>query len=119
MVRQAGPRLVAAAEFQIVHDGGRENRRVLSTAKVYAILLDAFVRERVGSERLNRAAHRHRKHGTECQDDRRGLGLGLYIARRILEAHGGTIEVDSALGAGAAFTFTLPTTAGEGRAADA
>jgi signal transduction histidine kinase len=37
-----------------------------------------------------------------------GLGLGLYITRRILEAHGGTVEVDSAPGAGAAFTINLP-----------
>jgi len=37
-----------------------------------------------------------------------GLGLGLYIARRIVEAHGGTIRVESAPGAGAAFTVNLP-----------
>ena len=48
-----------------------------------------------------------------------GLGLGLYITRRIVEAHGGAIEVDSAPGAGAAFSFTLPQTAGQGPTADA
>jgi signal transduction histidine kinase/DNA-binding response OmpR family regulator len=41
-----------------------------------------------------------------------GLGLGLYITRRIVEAHGGTIHVDSAPGAGAAFTINLPVGAG-------
>jgi signal transduction histidine kinase len=37
-----------------------------------------------------------------------GTGLGLYIARAIVEAHQGTLEVDSALGRGATFTLTLP-----------
>jgi len=37
-----------------------------------------------------------------------GLGLGLYIARQIIEAHGGTIRVDSQLGAGSMFTVDLP-----------
>jgi signal transduction histidine kinase len=37
-----------------------------------------------------------------------GTGLGLYIARAIVEAHGGQLEVSSAPGLGATFTFTLP-----------
>jgi PAS domain S-box-containing protein len=37
-----------------------------------------------------------------------GLGLGLYVARQIVEAHGGTIEVVSAAGAGSTFTVRLP-----------
>ncbi|WP_437539212.1 ATP-binding sensor histidine kinase [Sorangium sp. So ce726] len=39
-----------------------------------------------------------------------GLGLGLYISRRIAEAHGGSIRVESALGAGATFIVELPRT---------
>ncbi|HEY0021180.1 MAG TPA: hybrid sensor histidine kinase/response regulator [Longimicrobium sp.] len=40
--------------------------------------------------------------------DRRGLGLGLSIARGLVEAHGGRIWVESDPGRGARFVFTLP-----------
>jgi signal transduction histidine kinase len=42
------------------------------------------------------------------KNDRRGLGLGLYISRCIAEAHGGTINVESTLGAGSTFHVHLP-----------
>jgi len=49
-------------------------------------------------ERFSQAGH----------PDRRGLGLGLYIARCIVAAHGGRIWAVSELGKGSTFHFTIP-----------
>lgn len=38
----------------------------------------------------------------------RGTGLGLSVSHRIIKQHGGTIQVDSQVGAGSVFTVTLP-----------
>ncbi len=46
--------------------------------------------------------------GTEQE---RGVGFGLPLVREIVEAHGGTIVVDSRQGEGSRFTVTLPTDA--------
>jgi signal transduction histidine kinase len=42
------------------------------------------------------------------RNDRRGLGLGLYICRCIVEAHGGSIRAESSPGEGTRMLFTLP-----------
>ena len=39
---------------------------------------------------------------------RSGLGLGLYIAKAIIEAHGGSLSVESTLGQGSSFTCSIP-----------
>jgi signal transduction histidine kinase len=50
------------------------------------------------------------KFGRVSQDGagKPGAGLGLFIARSIAEAHGGTLDVESDSGAGATFTVRLP-----------
>ena len=51
----------------------------------------------------------YRAPGIEVQTGtRNGLGLGLYIARKIVERHGGHIEAQSTPGQGSVFTVTLP-----------
>jgi signal transduction histidine kinase len=46
-----------------------------------------------------------------------GVGLGLWVSRRIVEAHGGSLEVSSELGAGSTFRIRLPLVAPAGAVA--
>jgi signal transduction histidine kinase len=39
---------------------------------------------------------------------RDGTGLGLWIVKGLVEAHGGRVSVDTKPGAGSTFSFTLP-----------
>ena len=44
----------------------------------------------------------------QVRPDRPGYGLGLFISRQIVQAHGGTLDVTSQPGQGSAFTVRLP-----------
>jgi signal transduction histidine kinase len=91
--------------------GGGE---VLLTAEVIPNGVRVTVRdsgEGIASEDLPHVFerfYRGERARTRDKDGERGAGLGLAIARGLIEAHRGTIEVDSQPGQGARFTFTLP-----------
>ncbi|WP_437672034.1 sensor histidine kinase [Sorangium sp. So ce131] len=79
---------------------------------VYAGVSGAFVRFSVAdtgtgidADKLPRIFQRY---FSERRTQGGGLGLGLFIAKAIVEAHQGTIEVDSKAGQGATFSFTVP-----------
>jgi signal transduction histidine kinase len=56
----------------------------------------------IKTDHLARVFEQYWSHGSD------GTGLGLYIARSIVRAHGGQIGVRSEPGRGASFFFTVP-----------
>ena len=48
------------------------------------------------------------RRGTELRRETPGIGIGLTIVKHVVQAHGGRIRVQSAVGAGSRFTIELP-----------
>jgi signal transduction histidine kinase len=57
---------------------------------------------------LERIFEPFRQSSDTVPDGPKGTGLGLPISRQIVEAHGGAMGVDSAIGRGSTFWFTIP-----------
>ncbi len=59
-------------------------------------------------EFINRLFGRYERYEDKHAGKIIGTGLGLAITRQIVEMHGGRISVESALGSGSEFRFTVP-----------
>jgi signal transduction histidine kinase len=90
--------------LQFTASGGQITLRVVP--QVHACRIDVSdTGSGISASDLDRIFHRFQQ---AAATPARGLGLGLYISRAIVEAHGGRIWVDSEPGKGSTFSFTLP-----------
>jgi two-component system, OmpR family, phosphate regulon sensor histidine kinase PhoR len=90
---------------------GKSGGRILIGACQRDVGVEFFVRDfgpGIASEHLDRIFERFYRVDKARSRESGGTGLGLAIARHIVMAHGGIIWVESELGSGATFFFTLP-----------
>ena len=88
-------------------EGGRVSlRAALANGSVEVAVTDTGIG--IAPEDQEAIFEEFRQVGTDYARKREGTGLGLPLARRFVELHGGAIWVKSALGEGSTFTFSLP-----------
>jgi signal transduction histidine kinase len=88
-------------------EGGRiDVRAVLADGMAEISVADTGVG--IAPEDQEAVFEEFRQVGTDYARKHEGTGLGLSLARRFVELHGGRIWVKSQLGEGATFTFTIP-----------
>jgi signal transduction histidine kinase len=83
------------------------HRRVAVSVRDHGIGIDAKYHEKI-FERFFRAEGK-------AEQTYPGFGIGLFIAKEIIERHQGTIGVESSKGRGSTFTFNLPVIKEENR----
>lgn len=63
----------------------------------------------ISEEDLPHIFDRHHRGGNAAQQGVHGIGLGLFICRAIVRAHGGSLSVESSPGSGSTFHVNVPT----------
>jgi signal transduction histidine kinase len=87
-----------------------EGGRIDVVARAQSPLVEVAVADTgagIAPDDLPRVFEEFRQVGTDLRARAEGTGLGLPLSKRFVELHGGTIRVESALGKGSTFTFTL------------
>jgi GAF domain-containing protein/anti-sigma regulatory factor (Ser/Thr protein kinase) len=88
-------------------EGGRiDIDAVLSKDSVEILVSDTGIG--IAPEHQETIFEEFRQVGTDASKKREGTGLGLTLTKKFVEVHGGTIRVESVVGKGSTFTFTLP-----------
>ncbi|MDI1325130.1 MAG: HAMP domain-containing sensor histidine kinase, partial [Algoriphagus sp.] len=77
-----------------------ENNQVKISVKDFGIGINKVDQSKI-YERFYRVSGKNEKNFS-------GFGIGLYIAKEIIERHQGTISVESKIGQGSTFSFSLP-----------
>ena len=62
----------------------------------------------IAPEDVERLFDKYEQARSRATRGEKGTGLGLYITKQLVELHGGEIKVDSQIGKGSTFSFTLP-----------
>jgi signal transduction histidine kinase len=87
-----------------------EGGKITVTARPRSALIEVAVADTgtgIARDDLPHVFEEFRQVGTDQVRKAEGTGLGLTLTKRFVELHGGAIRVESALGKGSTFTFTL------------
>jgi len=87
--------------------GGRVTVRVEMTGENAVRIAVADTGVGIAAEDLPHLFAKYEQAGSRSAQGENGTGLGLYITRQLVELHGGEIHVESEVGKGSTFSFTL------------
>jgi PAS domain S-box-containing protein len=111
-ISQFAPSQLAPSQFEREGQAKSEEQAVLSSADPSLSLQMRFEVEDQGTgipaDKLDIIFDRFQQVNASDSRDKGGTGLGLSICRNIVQQHGGHLWVDSILGQGSVFYFTLP-----------
>ena len=89
----------------------RADQRLVTSSPTHDTALHLWVEDQgegIPPEEHQRIFERFYRCGSELRRETQGVGIGLSIVKHIVEAHGGKVAVQSAVGQGSRFTIELP-----------